>query len=139
MKRNMLLSLLMGLIYCPCWAPAQHPSHPAGAVLIPISTIRLIAAPSSFDGQRIRVFGFLGYGNGSDKALGLYVSEIDSRNLIYSNSIDLHIDDSKIRTLIGHYIGLSGVFHAPDPQSNFNGYIDQAQDIGKWPPGDEPR
>jgi len=139
MKRKTILSLLMGLLCCPCWAPAQHPSRPAGPVLIPISMIRLIANPASFDGQRIRVFGFLGYGNGFDKELSLFLSEIDSRNAIQENSIDLRMEDSTIRPLIGHYVGLSGVFHAPDPRSNFNGYLDQISGIGKWPPGDVPK
>jgi hypothetical protein len=139
MKRKTILSLLMGLLCCPCLVPAQHPARPAGPVLIPISIIRLIANPASFDGQRIRVFGFLGYGNGFDNTLSLYVSEIDSQNAIMANSIELRMEDTKIRPLIGHYVGLRGVFHAPDPKTGFNGYIDQVSDIGKWPPVDVPK
>jgi hypothetical protein len=137
MRQRTTILLLSSLLCCLLLGLAQHPSRPRGAVLIPISMIRLIANPPSFDGQRIRVFGFLGYGNGFDKALGLYVSEIDSRNVILSNSIDLRMEDSEARPLIGHYVGLEGVFHAPDPKSGFNGYIDHVSDIGKWPPEDE--
>jgi hypothetical protein len=57
------------------------------AMPLTVSLIRLIANPTQYDGQRIRVCGFLGYA-GLDGGLGLYVSEIDARNIIMSNSVD---------------------------------------------------
>src|SRR5262249_41558805 len=55
------------------------------------SLIRVIANPQAYDGRRIRVIGYLDY-NGLDRAVGLYVTELDGRNFVIANSIDLEID-----------------------------------------------
>jgi hypothetical protein len=99
-----------------------------------VSLIRLIATPKDFDGKRLRLAGYLG-GAGPDQSLGLYLSSIDARNYIEQNSIG--VDDrseAKLHDLIGRYVVLAAVFHAPDPRWGSNGYIDQITDFRKWPP-----
>jgi len=97
-----------------------------------VSLIRLIATPKEYDGKRLRLAGYLG-GAGLDRSLGLYLSSIDGRNGIEQNSIGVDSDEAKLHDLVGRYVVLTAVFHAPDPRLGSNGYIDQITDIRKWP------
>ena len=98
--------------------------------------IRLIANPSSFDGRRLGVVGYLA-NNGVDRALGLYVSEVDARNFIVPNSVDLRIEESSIESLIGKYVTLAGTYHAPpEAVSTYNGYLDHISNLKAWGLGD---
>jgi hypothetical protein len=101
-----------------------------------VSLIQVIAKPNDFDGQPIKVVGFLGPGGGVDRAVGLFVSEIDGRNFIVPNSIDLHVNESTVKDLMGKYVEVSGTYHAPDPRAHYNGYIDQVLDIKPLNAGD---
>jgi len=100
-----------------------------------VSLIQVIANPKDFDGQRLRIVGYLG-NNGMDKAVGVFVSEVDGRNFILSNSVDLHLEESLSRSLTGKYVVFSGTYHAPVPRSGHNGYVDQILDMKPWNPGD---
>jgi hypothetical protein len=100
-----------------------------------VSLIRVIANPNDFNGQLIKVVGFLGRGGGLDRSVGLFVSETDVRNFIVPNSIDLKVDESSVKDLMGRYVSLSGTYHAPDPRSGYNGYIDQIHEIKPWNAG----
>ena len=102
-----------------------------------LSLIRLIANPSGFDGRRIGVTGYLA-NNGLDRALGLYVSEVDARNFIISNSVDLRIEESASnKKLIGRYVTLAGTYHAPREEiSAYNGYLDHISGLRAWDLGD---
>jgi len=102
-----------------------------------ISLIRLIANPNSFDRRRLTLTGYLA-NNGLDRALGLYVSEVDGRNFIVENSIDLKIDESRYSKLVGKYVTLTGTYHAP-PETPlvYNGYLDQISNLRAWESGDK--
>jgi hypothetical protein len=100
-----------------------------------VSLIRLIANPKEYDGKRLRLAGYLS-GAGLDRSLGLYLSSIDGRNDIEQNSIGVDSNEAKLHDLVGRYVVLTAVFHAPDPRFGSNGYIDQITDIRKWPPVD---
>ena len=105
-----------------------------------VSLIRIIANPKLFDERRIRVAGYLDY-NGLDKAIGVYVSEVDARNSVSSNSIDLHIDNSAGHGLLGEYVIFDGTFHAPTGvlAEYTNGYIDHVSGMRSWNRGDTPK
>jgi hypothetical protein len=66
--------------------------------------------------HRLGLIGYLAY-NGVNRAVGLYVSEVDGRNFIISNSIDLKIEESTVKDL-GHYVILAGIYHAPPGRSS---------------------
>ncbi|HZR30285.1 MAG TPA: hypothetical protein VFA76_00360 [Terriglobales bacterium] len=101
-----------------------------------LSLIRLIANPSSFDGRRLGLTGYLA-NNGLDRALGLYVSEVDARNFIVSNSVDVRIEESAVKGLVGKYITLAGTYHAPpEGVSAYNGYLEHISNIRGWEFGD---
>jgi hypothetical protein len=104
-----------------------------------VSLIQVIANPKDFDGLRIRVCGYLG-GNGLDKSLGIYVSELDGRVGVISNSIDLWLhsneDEKNLMSLSKNYVIFSAVYHAPRPLSDFNGGFDQIRDLRRWAAGD---
>ncbi len=100
-----------------------------------VSLIRVIANPKDFDGQHLRIVGYLG-SNGIDKAVGVFVTEMDGRNFVLSNSVDLHLEESLAKSLTGKYVVFSGTYHAPAPRSGYNGYIDQILDIKPWNAGD---
>lgn len=90
----------------------------------PISMIRLIANPSAFDRRRVRIAGYLEH-NGLDRSVGLFLSEVDGRNRILSNSITLDKQSStNLRRFMGKYILLNATFYAPTSEFD-NGYLDQ--------------
>jgi hypothetical protein len=97
--------------------------------------IQVIANPKEFDNQRVGIVGYLG-NNGLDRAVGVYVSEVDGHNFVVANSVDLHLEYSMAKALTGKYVAFSGAYHAPAPRSGYNGYIDQILDIKPWNPGD---
>lgn len=100
-----------------------------------VSLIKVIANPNDFNGHPIKVVGFLGRGGGLDRAVGLFVSETDGRNFIVPNSIDVTVDESRVKDLMGRYVVLSGTYHAPDPRAGYNGYIDHVHDVKALSPG----
>jgi hypothetical protein len=128
-------TIILMLLFC-CTTPlfSQGPtatdnrhSYP------PVSLIRVIANPNDFNGQPVRVIGFLAPGGGLDMSVGLFVSEADGRNYVVPNSIDLHLDRSSVGDLMGSYVTLSGTYHAPDPRAaGYNGYIDHVVEIKRW-------
>ena len=109
MNRRELISVLVGMATEPVLELSQ--STAAHEVHGNLSLIRLIANPSSFDGRRWRLAGYLDY-NGIDRAIGLYVSEFDGRNAIFSNSIDLRLEEEAAKKFIKRYIILEASFHA---------------------------
>jgi len=97
---------------------AQSPSPEKRPV--PVSLIRLIANPDKFDGQRVRVIGFLYYGGGLDRAVCLYVSEIDARNAVMSNCVYLHQSFNEDDKRLGKYV----ILNATVRYSTKNGFDD---------------
>jgi hypothetical protein len=102
-----------------------------------LSLIRLIANPSSFDGRRLRLAGYLGY-KGIDRSVGLYVSEADGRNALISESIDLHLDEATTKNLILRFVILNATFHAPKGNGSefLNGFLDHISNLKVWNYGD---
>ena len=131
MTRSGMVLLITGLLTWSATALPQAASGHNNRRILRVSLIQVIANPKEFDGQRLRIVGYLG-NNGIDKAVGVFVSEVDGRNFVLSNSIDLHLSDSQASALNGKYVVFSGTYHAPIPQSDYNGYIDQILDIEPW-------
>jgi len=105
-----------------------------------VSLIRLIANPKAFDGRRLRLAGYLDH-NGIDRAVGLYVSELDGRNFIISNSVDLQLEESSVAKLLGKYVMLEGSYHAPiGPLADYaNGYLYHVSKLRPSALGDTPQ
>jgi hypothetical protein len=105
-----------------------------------VSLIRVIANPKGFEGRRLRFAGYLDR-NGLDKAVGIYLSEVDGSNFILSNSVDLKIQESAIEKMMGKYVILEGTYHAPTgPLADYaNGYLDHISGIRPWAQGDVPK
>jgi hypothetical protein len=103
-----------------------------------VSLIRVIANPAEYDGKHIRVVGYL-QGTGLDSAVGVYVSEVDGRNGILSNAISITVGDTTTKGMIGKYVIVSGLYHAPPPQGDFNGYIDHILEVKPLKMGDAPK
>jgi len=124
MRRMLTVALMMGMLHFALSAsPQERQSRSENRRLHRMSLIRLIANPSDYDGEHISVVGYLA-GIGPDDAPGVFVSESDGRNGILSNGVDLTVSDSTIRGMYGKYVIVSGLYHAPAPQGDFNGYID---------------
>lgn len=96
-----------------------------------VSLIRVIANPNDFNNKRIRIIGYLDY-NGLDKSVGIYFCEPDGRHSVVSNSVDLKIEESRTRGMIGKYVVFSGTFHAPDPRWGYNGHFDEIIELKPW-------
>lgn len=95
-----------------------------------LSLIRLIANPSNFNGRRLYLLGYLA-NNGLDRALGLYVSEVDAQNFIIPNSVDLRIEESSAKSFVRRYVVLTGTYHAPPERGTgfYNGYLEHISNI----------
>ena len=134
MKLATTLITIWGILFVvPLGMLAQSPQAHENLPAMPVSLIKLIATPSDFDGERVRVVGYLG-GAGLDKTLGLYLSESDGRNGAFMNAIVLpHLEPQKVHELVGGYVLLSATFHAPGSHSGSNGYLDEITEIKKWP------
>ncbi len=134
MNRRDLCTALLGLASGPFRGHGQAAATDDKAASL--SLIRLIANPNAFDGRRVGVVGYLA-NNGLDRALGLYVSEVDGRNFIVANSIDLRIEESTVKNSIGKYVTLAGTYHAPQGTvSTYNGYLDHISAVKAWGYGD---
>lgn len=100
---------------------------------------RKFCGSSAFERYRLWLIGYPA-NNGVDRAVGLYVSEVDGRNFINSKSIDLKMEESATKDSLGHYVILAGIYHAPPgPPSTYNGYIDEISDLKSWKAGDRPK
>jgi hypothetical protein len=129
MRRMLIVALMAGMLnFVPAAYPQETQSRPDGRRLHRVSLIRIIANPSEYDGEPIRVAGYLA-GDGLDGAPGLFVSESDGRNGILSNAVDLATSDRAIRSMFGKYVIVSGLYHAPPPHGDFNGYIDNILEV----------
>ncbi len=133
MKLKASAVLIMTLFCCTTTLPSQGPATSDNRqAYLRVSLIRVIANPSDFNGQHIRVIGFLAPGGGLDMSVGLFLSEADGRNYVVPNSIDLNVDRSSVKDLTWSYVDLSGTYHAPDPRAGYNGYIDHVVEIKRW-------
>ena len=135
MKRREVVAGLVGLVSHPFLESSQAgvtDEKPQA-----LSLIRLIANPSSFDGRRLRLAGYLGY-NGIDRSVGLYVSETDGRNFMISESIDLNLDEATAKKLVRRYVILNATFHAPKGNGSefLNGSLDHISNLKAWNYGD---
>jgi hypothetical protein len=129
MGRRLTVALMIGMLYFASTASPQETRSPSdNHRRHTVSLIRLIANPGTYDGEEIRIVGYLA-GAGLDDAPGVFVSESDGRNGILQNAVDLTLRDSTIRGMYGKYVIVSGLYHAPAPQGDFNGYIDHILDV----------
>jgi hypothetical protein len=83
----------------------------------PVSLLRLIASPSSFDGKRVSTMGVLKYGDlvticidqGSAKAGATF-------NCIALQQNDPHLTEAKCALLDGNYVQVTGIFDTSRPR-----------------------
>ena len=134
MHRSMVVLMMWLFIWTAALSPQRPPKHDNTCHYL-VSLIRVIANPKEFDGQRLRICGYLA-NNGIDNSLGIYVSEVDGRNGVASNSVSLDVDERKVGRFIRNYILFSGVYHAPDPRGGENGSFDQILDLELWAASD---
>jgi len=129
MRHMLIVALMIGMLHFAQSAnPQETESRSDGQRLHRVSLIRIIANPGAYDGERVRVAGYLA-GAGLDGAPGLFVSDSDGRNGIFSNAVDLTVSDGTIRGMFGKYVIVTGLYHAPPPQGDFNGYIDHILEV----------
>jgi hypothetical protein len=130
MRRILIVMLIVGMLHFgPRAYPQDTRSQSEGRRLHRVSLIRVIANPEKFDGEHIRVVGCLG-GSGLDDAPGVFVSDRDVFNGILSNAVDLTVHDGNtIRGMYGKYVVVQGLYHAPPPGGDLNGYIDNILEV----------
>ena len=138
MSRRIVITVLIWFVSLLGLAEAQGPS--VGGRAINVSLIRLIANPQAFDGRHVRIAGYLA-NNGLDKAVGVYVTELDGRNFIIANSVDLDVEESTVDRFVGKYVIFDATFHAPSgPLADYlNGRLDRVSGIRLWNQGDPPK
>ena len=75
MKRMLTVALITGMLHLVPYAyPQETQSRSDDRRFHRVSLIRVIANPREYDGEHIRVVGYLA-GVGPDDALGVFVSE----------------------------------------------------------------
>lgn len=129
-RRAMFLSI-PGLVLASARLNAGPTPDAPGGRALPVSLIRIIARPSDYDRQRVRIIGYLDY-NGVDLSLGVYLSEVDGRDGVIPNSVDIRIDPRKVKPLIRSYVIFNGTYHAPVAGAPYNGYFDEILDLKLW-------
>lgn len=135
MKRMLTLALMTGMLHFASYAHPQETTSPSdNHRLHRVSLIRVIANPGEYDGEHIRVLGYLA-GAQLDGGPGVFVSESDGRNGILTNAVNLNVSQSTIRGMYGKYVIVSGLYHAPPPHGDFNGYIDNILEVKPLNPG----
>src|SRR5437868_2363194 len=106
MRCMLTVALMTGMLHCvPSAYPQETRSRSDDRRLHRVSLIRVIANPGDYDGEQIRVVGYLA-GAGLDDALGLFVSESDGRNGILTNAIDVNVHGT-IKGMFGKYVIVS--------------------------------
>lgn len=139
MRRMLTILLIMGMLhFARSASPQETRSRSEERRLHRVSLIRVIANPGEYDGEHIRVVGYLA-GAGPDDAPGVFVSESDGRNGIFANAVNLNVSHSTIQGMYGKYVIVSGLYHAPPPQGDFNGYIDNILELKPLNAGNTPR
>jgi hypothetical protein len=133
---RMPLALWLALLSCFDFGPIIQ-GHSTQDEAHYVSLIRVIANPKPLDGRRLRVAGYLDH-NGIDRAIGVYVTELDGQNVIISNSVDLKIDEASVSKLVGKYVIFEGNYRAPTgPLSEYlNGYFDRISGLRPLARGD---
>lgn len=99
-----------------------------------ISAIRLIATPELFDGQEVRVIGFLHLELEGD---AVYVHRQDFENSIDQNSVAIELSESQERTwskLNNHYVIIEGRFSstAKGHLGARSGSLQDVARLGDW-------
>jgi hypothetical protein len=138
MRHRALALIILSMLSC-LRLPTANSSSPRDRANY-MSLIRLIANPKTFDGRHLRLAGYLYY-NGVDRAIGLYVTELDARNFIISNSVDLNLEESGVAKVLGKYVVLEGTYHAPQGvlADYMNGHLDQISQLKPLAQGDIPQ
>jgi hypothetical protein len=137
--RRKLLCGTMGLLsLAPRLALAEQDKPPARATTV--SLIRLIANPNFFEGRRVRLVGYLAFGFGMDRTVGLHLSETDVRNAILVNSIEIRADWKRLEPLLESHVILEGTYNGPPGvdslMAEYNGHVDQISLLKPWRYGD---
>ena len=73
------IALVPGILLVSYAQPQKTPSRSDNHRLRGVSLIRVIANPGEYDGEHVRVVGYLA-GAGLDSGPGVFVSESDGRN-----------------------------------------------------------
>jgi hypothetical protein len=76
--RKTIVLLIAGLLSLTTSLFAQRESDRNNRPASRVSLIQVTANPKDFDGQRLRLVGYLSQ-NGLDRAVGVFVSEVDGR------------------------------------------------------------
>jgi hypothetical protein len=100
-----------------------------------VSVIQLISTPELFDGQSVRVIGFLHLEFEGD---AVYVHRDDFDHLIEKNSVAVELSDAQARTwgkLNNHYVIIEGRFssNAKGHLGARSGSLQNLTRLGDWP------
>lgn len=114
--KAMLIALLL-----LCLHPTLSLGRQAAGSEATRSLVALLASMDSYNGQRIRTFGFFQLG---DERSAVFLSEADAKNGIYANGVWLDLEGAAvavetIKSLNGKYILVEGTFDA-----NQRGHMD---------------
>jgi len=97
-----------------------------------VSLVQLIARPTDFDGQRVRVIGYVTIGF-EDQAL--FLGPADFENGIFESSVELELGKREMPLTSNEYAMVEGIFHVKSPTTPVRlgvGMIDSITQIQPW-------
>lgn len=85
---------------------------------VEVSLIQLLARPLDFDGQRVRVVGYVTVGFEDE---GIFLNPQDYENGILENSVRLDMGNKEMPLQSNEYAVVEGTFHAETPTYDVRG------------------
>jgi len=133
MMRTLALRLIALLALL---APLSGESNDGGLAQ-PVSLVRLIADPRSFDGTKVTVIGFLHVGF---ETTALYLHEEDFKHQLLDNGVNVDSSDSddvkNLSRFSDRYVLIEATFTAPSTQlaDQRSGTLAKVTRLRLWPP-----
>lgn len=87
-------------------------AEPDAGTVTEVSLVQLIARPLDFEGQRVRVVGYVTIGF-EEKAI--YLNPQDYENGVLDNAVELNLGSKKMTLESNEYGLVEGIFHAKTP------------------------
>ena len=110
---------------------ASGAAEPDAGKAVEVSLIQLLARPLDFDGQRVRVVGYVTVGFEDE---GIFLNPEDYENGILDNSVRIDMGNKEMPLQSNEYGLVEGTFHAKTPTHPVRGGLAEIDSITKLEP-----
>lgn len=110
---------------------ASGAAEPDADKAVEVSLVQLLARPLDFDGQRVRVIGYVTVGSEEE---AIYLDPQDYEHGVLANAVKLNLENKKMPLESNEYGLVEGVFHAKTPAHSVQRGIAEIDSITKLEP-----